>query len=216
MKISEILDRAAFFLADSEHARWSRSFLLELTNDALRQVVLVRPDAAARIEALKLAPGSMQRLPSGSGLLLDVIRNMGSDGTSPGAPIRKCMSDDLDIAAPERHVQAGTGTIDEYMYDLRTPTSFQVHPAVPESPAVYVEIAHVAAPAPLAEDENLPLSEIYAGPILDWILHRAYLADSDSPNGRSRAEAHYEAFFRVLGEKSQSDIALAGNNGALK
>lgn len=215
MKIAEIMDKAAFFLADTENERWSRSFLLELVNDALRQVVLVRPDAAARIQAVQLTPGTRQSLPQGSGLLLDVIRNMGGDGQTPGATIRKSDGDSLDVIAPDRHMSAGTGSVEEYMYDLRTPLTYQVYPAVPDTPSVYVEIAHVAPPTSVTEDDDLPINDIYAGPILDWVLHRAYSADSDSPNGRSRAQAHYEAFFRVLGEKSQSDIAVAGDNGAL-
>lgn len=215
MIASEIIDRAGLLLADTEGVRWTRAILLDFVNEAVWQVVLVRPDASARIESVQLAPGTRQSLPEDGLRLLEVIRNMGQDGASPGAAPRLAERGSLDAANPAWHAESGASEIAEYLYDIRRPGTYYVYPPVAASPPVYVEIAYVASPAAL-EDEGgeLAIDDVYAGPVLDWVLYRAFHADTESAAGRARADHHFEAFYRSLDRKTQSDVAVAPDSGS--
>jgi hypothetical protein len=212
---SKIIDRAGLLLSDTEGRRWPRETLLDFVNEGIRQVVLVRPDAAARVEVVQLSPGTRQSLPAGGLRLLDVIRNMGPDGASPGPAVRLAEKAALDAADAGWHGAAAGSQVDEYLYDLRRPGVFYVGPPVAATPALYVEIAYAASPVPLeAEGQEIGLDDVYAGPVLDWVMYRAFHADTESGAGRARAEHHFEAFYRALDRKTQSDFAVAPDNGS--
>lgn len=211
----EIIDRAGLMLSDTEGARWTRTTLLDFVNEAVWQVVLVRPDASAKIVAIQLAPGSRQALPDDGLRLLEIIRNMGQDGSSPGQAVRLTERGSLDAANSAWHAGQGASEIAEYLYDIRRPGAYYVYPPAAASPPVFVEIAYVASPPPI-EDEGgeLGLDDVYAGPVLDWVLYRAFHADTESGAGRARAEHHFEAFYRALDRKTQSDVAVAPASGS--
>lgn len=215
MIASQVIDRAGLLLSDSAGDRWARQTLLDFINEAVRQVVLVRPDASARVETVQLAPGTRQALPQNGLRLLGVVRNMGQDGTTPGPAVRLAEKSALDAAEAAWHTQQGASEISEYLYDLRRPAVYYVSPPVADSPAVYVEIAYAASPDALTlEGEEIGLDDVYAGPVLDWVLYRAFHADTESAASRARAEHHFQAFYRALDRKTQSDIAVAPDNGS--
>lgn len=214
MIASEIMDRAALLLADTAGERWTRQMLLDFVNDGVRQVVLVRPDASIKVESVQLAPGSRQALPAGGFRLLAVLRNMGADGQSPGHAVRLVERAALDAAARAWHGSQPATSVAEYLYDLRQPGVYHVYPPAPQTPPVFVEIAYSASPDKLAgESEAVGLDEVYGGPVLDWVLYRAFHADTESGSGRARAEHHFEAFYRALEQKTQSDAAVAPASG---
>lgn len=208
-----ILERAGLLLSDTGFERWSRAALLGFLNEAVRQVVLVRPDASAVVETVLLAAGTRQSLPSGAVRLLGILRNMGPDGLTPGRPVRLGDLSAQNAADPEWHAGQSAAAISEYFYDLRTPSTYYVRPPASESPPVHLEIAYTALPPVLAsEEDDLGLDEMYAGPLLDWTLYRAFHADTESAAGRARAETHFKAFYQSLDRKTQSDVAVAPAN----
>lgn len=214
MNAASIMDRAGLLLADTAGDRWTRQTLLDLVNEGVRQVVLVRPDASAKVEVVQLAPGTLQTLPNGGLRLLGVIRNMGPDGESPGPAIRLAEKTALDAAGPGWHSGPAATAVDEYLYDLRRPGVYYVTPPVAQDTPVFVEIAYAASPPPVAlETGDIELDDVYAGPVLDWVLYRAFHADTESGAGRARAEHHFQAFYRALDAKTQSDAAVAPSNG---
>jgi len=211
----EIMDRAALLLADAQNVRWTRATLLDLVNEGVRQVVLVRPDASTRVQSVQLSPGSRQDLPSGGLRLLAVLRNMGADGQSPGQAVRLVERAALDASAPDWNAAGAESAITEYLYDLRRPGVYHVYPPLTGTGPVYAEIAYSASPRAVTDEEApLGLDEVYAGPILDWVLYRAFHADIESPAGRARAEHHFQAFYRALEQKTQSDAAVAPSSGS--
>ncbi|ECE6544880.1 hypothetical protein DQJ15_27960, partial [Salmonella enterica subsp. enterica] len=72
--IAEIIGRVNTQLMDTLMMRWPLAELCDYYNDAVRAIILVRPDAGASVETLKCEPGSRQSLPDGALRIIDVIR----------------------------------------------------------------------------------------------------------------------------------------------
>lgn len=77
--ITEIIGRVNTQLVDPMMVRWPLQELCDYYNDAVRAVILARPDAGASLETISCVPGARQVLPDGVIQLLDVICL--SDGT---------------------------------------------------------------------------------------------------------------------------------------
>jgi hypothetical protein len=101
------------------------------------------------------------------------------------------------------------------MFDPRLPKQFLVYP--PATASAQLEVAYALVPAPhtLTEAqlidpttaEVIRIDDVYANPLLDYMLYRAFSKDSEQANNASRAMAHYQAAVASLGIKSQSDQA---------
>ena len=99
MLASAVIASVAEVLSDNAYLNWTQDQLLGWLNDGQRAIVLVRPDASQITDALLLVSGTRQSLPSGSVRLMTVIRNMGSDGITPGQAVRlveRATKDELD------------------------------------------------------------------------------------------------------------------------
>lgn len=212
MQASVILGPVAAELQDRNHVRWSLPDLLGYLSAAQRAVALVRPDATATTVSVPLATGTKQSLPAGGQRLLKVIRNMGADGATPGAVIRKVDVESLDNFDPDWHLQSKAGkTVLEYVYDDRVPEVFYVNPPVPASPAVHVELAHSVTPPQItAESQELSIDDIYEAALRHWTLYLAYSLNVEQRNA-SRAATHYQGFFNVLGVKIRGDMMVSPN-----
>ncbi|EIL8096219.1 hypothetical protein LMD48_004970, partial [Escherichia coli] len=71
--ITEIIGRVNTQLVDPMMVRWPLQELCDYYNDAVRAVILARPDAGASLETIRCVPGARQVLPDGVIQLLDVI-----------------------------------------------------------------------------------------------------------------------------------------------
>ena len=127
MIASDILDRVSMQLNDQGRVRWTLPMLLNYLTDAMRQTVLVRPDANARAHVVKLTPGSTrQRIPEGSLMFLAMVRNMGPDGLTPGRPIEPTTREAMNTLASGWHLEFGSEEIDQYAFVQATPDCFWV------------------------------------------------------------------------------------------
>lgn len=207
-----ITNAVAAELQDPSNVRWSLEKLLGYVNAAQRAVALVRPDATATTVAVQLAAGTKQSLPAGGQRLLKVIRNMGSDGITPGRVVRKTDADTLDRFDPDWHsANKAKTTVLEYVYDDRTPETFYVNPPVASTSPVYVEISHSATPAEVtAVGDTLAIDDIYESALRHWVLYLAYSLNVEQRNA-NRAAAHYQGFFNVLGVKIRGDMMVSPN-----
>ncbi len=200
MLAGELVNMAARLLNDEGNVRWPRTALMQHLAEAQRRIALTRPDAVSRITVFALAPGSQQTIPDDGFRVLDVLRNMGPDGATPGSPVRFARRQWLDDFSPDWRTDQSAASIDEWTYDAHSPRRFSVHPAAPDSGTLYVELVYAVSPAaPAAEDEAIALDGVYAGPLLDFMLYRALATDAESRSAETRAQAHYQAFFQTLG-----------------
>lgn len=208
-----IITRAGTILQDTTNVRWPLTELVQWFNDGQREIALLKPEASVTNTTLQLTSGNTkQTLPSAAIRLIDVVRNMGTDGDTPGSAVRLVMREVLDAQRPNWHSEAGAPTIKHFMFDKRDPKTFYVYPK--PSSGVYLELVYSVSPTDVTESNgavsgNLSLDDIYSNAVLDYVLYRAYSKDAEYAANAERAVAHYQAFAASIGARTTTD---AGSN----
>lgn len=197
--------RVADISQDKTSIRWPVNEVVRALNDAQREIILYRPDAkVVNKAAYALAPGAKQALPSTptQGIkLLDVTKN------GVGKAVRLTNREILDAQTPGWYNIAGTTSILHYTYDIRDPQTFYVYP--PALAGATLDIVYCALPVDIAEvpdgssyasvTGNIDVPDIYANTIVDFMLYKIYLKDSEYAGNAARAQAHYTLFANALG-----------------
>lgn len=179
--VKDVLWRVSVQLQDTwpQFGRFSERECVHFLNDAQVAINKFVPSAAARLDAVKLSPGSRQSIatilaanckpadgstPSVSiygTQFLNARRNMGAAGTTPGAAIRVVDRDTIDASDPLWHTRTGT-TIKAVVLDPQTPLFYYVYPGVPSSPEVWIEQAYNAMPLPIPNTATVDANGTHA------------------------------------------------------
>ncbi|MFW5874799.1 MAG: DUF6682 family protein [bacterium] len=210
IEAKSLLDRAATILTDSSGEFWSPEELLDWLNDGQRQVVMLRPDANVKHQEIELDSTDARQEVSADDavLLIDVPRNMGSDGSSPGRAITFVEKRVLDQQEPGWHESMGN-EVSHFAHDPRDPLVFYVYPRCEG----YVEIIFSAVPEKITDSstETIGVPDIFANALIDYILYRAALKDADYNPNDQRAESFRQVFVSDLGMQAQSASAMGPN-----
>lgn len=202
---STLIGNARLVLQDAAAVRWTDAELLGWLNEGQRQIVIVKPDASSAVATMQLVAGTKQTIPATWLRLLDGIRNMGIDGATPGKAITLIARHALDAEDRDWHTAKQNAVVRHLVYDERTPRIFYTWP--PAKVGIYLEAAYSIPPADVAAVGNvITLDDIYAAPLTDWIIYRAWLKDAEYASDPQRAQWHYRAFFEALGVKVQNDV----------
>jgi hypothetical protein len=217
IKVQVLVDDVRNTLLDEGSTkRWSDDDLTLFYNSAVLQLALVRPDSTAKTSAVALASGTKQSLPSDGLRLIDVVRNMGADGLTPGAAILKAERSQLETYNRTWHSDTADSTVKNFTYDDRNPKTYYVTP--PVTGTVYAEIAYSAAPSRVASADiattDIAVDDVYYGALKDWMLREAYQIEI-SMVSEQRARTYERSFYQSLGLKYQSDRAASPNSQAV-
>jgi len=205
-----IISRASVLLQDTNNVRWPQAELLEWLNDGQREVVSLRPDAYPTVGNVTLVAGTRQTLPPEGIMLVDVVRNMGTDGTTPGRAIRKVPREMLDTHQPDWHSMTSAAATLHYTFDPKAPRTFYVYP--PAQADRRVECLYSTNPPDVAAVGNvITLEDIYSNALIDYVCFRAYSKDAEHADNAARAAAYRQSFENTLGLKAQSDAANVKN-----
>lgn len=222
MLASDIITRVSVALQDASYVRWSISELLGYLNQGQQEVANFKPNASITSAAVQLVQGTKQSLPSGGLVLIDVVRNMGSGGATPGSAIRIVSRMLLDAQFPGWHDSAlASSTVKHYVYTPLDPTRFYVYPPQPASPH-YVELVYGKVPTDVAANPtptSLPtgainVEDIYAPALHNYMIFRAYSKDSEYAANAQLATLHYTMFTQYLMGKVQGEAVVAGKGAA--
>jgi hypothetical protein len=200
MLASQLIDSAAIILQDVTNVRWPRPELLAWLNQAQLQIAMIRPDASVANQNITLVAGTKQSIPAPGLHLLDIVRN------NNGAAIRLVSREVLDSFSTGWHAAAPSTKIKHYTIDQRDPSVFYVYPAAVAG--TIVEGVYSIPPADCATEAAPIFSNIYASPILDWMLYRSYLKDSEFANDLAKADGYMNKFMTMLGVKTQTDLSF--------
>lgn len=209
MKVSDVISRVRSILndADATGYRWTDQELIDAVNDAQGVIAVYRPDCFPVSEVVTLVAGSKQSIPSAGYRLLDVIRNIGSDGATPGRAIRPTDRDTLDAYDPYWHTNSKKAEIKNSVYDERNPTSFWVNP--PAAAGTKIEILYAKRPTTLTLTTNdLAISDAYFEGIVLYVLFRAYAKEADYAGNAQLASSYLSLFASMMGIKLQKDVAF--------
>lgn len=198
---TSIINDAATALKDAAGTRWPRTDLLIYLNDGQREMAQLKPEVCVFNGSFKLAAGKTKHtLPATSTGLLDVSRNLGADGLTPGKPITLTSKRMLDVVAPGWNTANTDGFITHYCYDPRDPKILYTYKKAPATDW-YIEIMHSMLPTSLAaEGDAIGVDDVYKNALLEYMQHRAYAKDAETQNS-ALAVAHYQAFANLIGVK---------------
>lgn len=212
LRVVDLIAQAADLIQDPDYVRWSQSAWLDYFNAAQREVVNHRPDANAVNASHPCADTSKQALPAGANRLIDVIRN-----TNTGRVVTQVSRRLLDDHLPDWHNTpvAGVNEVKHFVYDPRDPLHFYLYPKPTTNASV--EIVYSRAPAAVTSaqvdlsdigSETIGLDDSFANALVDYMLFRAYLRDSEYAGNVQEANVHLQAFGNSLGVKMKMDGAI--------
>jgi hypothetical protein len=209
-----IIRRCVETLQDNTSIRWPVSELVRYLNDAQREVILYRPDSMVTNATLTCAAGTKQSLPTNGAKLIEVIRNAAA--TSAKKSVRMVNREILDAQTPGWHNITGSVDILHFMYDPRDPKTFYVYP--PATTAAQLDIVYAAYPTDVMEPAdgalytavtgNISLPDIYGNALLDYVLARCFMKDSEYAGNAQRAQAHYQLFATALGVELKGTMSF--------
>lgn len=211
MKAGQLIKRVSASLHDVGFVRWSEQDMFDYLTASQRILVLLRPDAKAVTESVKLTVNSTrQAIPAGGFKLLDIVRNMGADGNTPGYPVTLTTRDALDDSNINWHGDDPADEVDHYTYDDANPTVFYVTP--PPSYSVNVEMVYSKAPSEVESmDDDIEVDESFVETLREYMLYLAFDKDHSDPADRQKASTHLGQFYLSLGEEAKAKIAFSPN-----
>jgi hypothetical protein len=192
-----ILDAAEVY-GDTDYDRVTTTVWIKYLNAAIRSLVLARPDAGAVTESVQLSAGIKQSLAADSLRLLDISRNMGTDGLTAGKIITPADRKHINYSNLLWPADSGETAIDNFSYDKDTPLIFYVTPPVHASTAVYVEMTTSQLPtAVTATSSELGVNDIFFDPLVQYMLYKAFVADDEDVEFQ-KGMTFLQNFFNLL------------------
>lgn len=205
-----IINQAATQLLDNSNIRWTRAELLSWVNLGQKQIVIMSPNATNKVAVYQLVSGTRQSIPSDGWTLLDVIRNMGTDGTKPGRAVRQVSEDLLDNFNPNWHSALPATVAQNVIFDQQDQTVFYVYP--PNNGRGYVQVNYSPVPVPItAESQTIGISDIFEPVLVDYVLYRACSKDAEYAPGLQLAAGYLQTFMTSMQAKTNSELANSPN-----
>jgi hypothetical protein len=206
-----IINQAAVQLLDLSNVRWTRAELLDWINAGQKQIVILSPNATNKTSVYKLVAGTRQVIPSDGWTLLDVIRNMGTNGTTPGRTIRVVSEELMDNFDVNWHASQSATTVRNVIFNQQDQTVFYVYP--PNNGNGYIQINYSPVPPTiLLETETISLNDIFMPVLLDYVLYRACSKDAEYAPGLQLAAGYLQTFLASMQAKSTSELSNSPNN----
>ncbi|WP_075881454.1 DUF6682 family protein [Vreelandella massiliensis] len=225
VQVRDVLSRAQKLIQDETGIRWPLPELACWFNDGTREVAIHKPSASAKSVVLPLVRGTRQTIPAGALMLLRVIRNLKSGSTESnrlgGRAVRIVNRDVLDTQHPDWHDEGSTvfgPQVKHFVFDESDPTAFYVYPGNDGQGHVEALVSHSPEPVETTGVDladyavDMPLPDVYANAVLDYVLYRAYSKDASFAENFERANAHYNAFAMSLGLKISGEYTASASN----
>lgn len=219
----DIMVQAGILLNDTAHVRWTLAELCLWINDAVKATILAKPSASSGTAVLSLSEGTLQTLDAPYLSLIDVTRNITSEGPPrvSGRVITMAKRSDLDAQNPGWHSNAEVRFAKEVrhvMFDELNPREFFVFPG--NNGQGKIEAVVATQPTALAASGDPELEASYAGsiglpepysvPIVDYVCYRAQSKD-DIGGDAGRASVSFQAWAAAVGLKVQVEASHSPN-----
>lgn len=205
---SAILDRVSKQLVDKTNIRWPRTQLLDWLSVGQRFIVTLQPHTASTTLTMKLSVGTRQVVSADSVVVIfDVVRNMGTDGQTPGRVIRQADRDLLDRCLPSWHSTSQSPVVQSYTLDPCEPYAFWVYP--PSNGTNYVQLRYAPLPAHLAsEAAALSIPDKYEDALNHYVMFRALSKHAEFASSPD-AEKYLALFNAAIGATATAQQASA-------
>jgi hypothetical protein len=209
-----VINNARTLLLDTDPGgiRWRDAELIAWLNEAAAEIVRIHPPANAVNIDHPLVAGTRQRLPTNAVQLLSVVRNVAANG-SPGRVVRLIDHRVLDNEIPDWHFGTPASEVKRFAFDPQDPLTFYVHPA--SNGTGQLTIVYSAIPGAVTTlGDNLPIPDIYAAPLTNYICYRAWMKQVGDVEGERRAASYLQLFNHAMGvKKATEDTANPNTRG---
>lgn len=206
-KVVDIIRRAQIILLDETSKRWPNEELLNWYNDAIRQIVIIRPDASTMRYYHTCTNETRQELDADDIRLIEITHNR------DGGVIHSISREILDAHFPNWHAdQTAHSAVQYFAYDERYPRTFYLYPRPTAGIEIEIVTSRLPAPAVIADFQTdttvISLHDIYTNPVIDYLLFRAFSKDSKEGSA-NKANNHYQLFKDSIASKSEADGAVS-------
>lgn len=206
LNVNAITDRAAGILQDVGSIRYSVADLVKYLSDGQRRTVILRPDLAAVTDKFDIVAGSRQTTENGVLRMVDVIRNVSSTNVY-GRAIRRVDRAMMDQEDPNWLRHAASSVIEHWMYDAeKDPHVYWLYPAPKNAVTMKIEASVVFDPPECTIGGALTIDPMFHEPLIDYVVARAVLRDSEFGDQMNRAQFHAQAWATGIG--AQKDASL--------
>ena len=202
---SDVVTKVSRQLSDDcpgqEFTTWSKEQLTDYLNDALCQIMVLRPDAFASVENITLTSGECQDFSEQYHAVLEI------GGVSPDDEATNIQSE-KDILKHFRKTPcltaaalSGRYSVESFRVNPVLPAVFDVVPAVPSGETAVVKATVVKHPPRFCDDLDAPLGVgcEYEAVICDWLLHRAHSVEAESsPTSLNLMQYYRESFYNTF------------------
>jgi hypothetical protein len=207
---ASVISKAAILLMDVPNTRWTRAEMLGWINDGQRQVTQLRPTANNVLVSVKLVAGSRQVIPPDGWLLLDIIRNMGADGLTPGKAIRLISRELLDAYNPDWHTISPAQVSQNYIFNIQNQITFYVYP--PSDGTGFLEVNYSQIPPDLPNESALiSVGDVFEPMLVDYVMYRCCSKDAEYAPGLRLAAMYWKNFTTLLDKKEQAELENSPN-----
>ncbi|KAB2922689.1 MAG: hypothetical protein F9K30_11995 [Dechloromonas sp.] len=213
--VQDLFERASAVLNDTGAVRWPFPERLGWVNDGAIRICNAKPNANVQMMTVDLAPGSEQAIPAGTTTLVRAIASL-VPARRAVTPVSRQLLDGYMPGWHDPAINPASSVVDHVLYDPADPDAFHVCPPNDGTGKIRAEFA--VTPVPIAAPVNpdqiasysmaIPLGDEFMGPLLDYLLYRAYQKDAAEPGAAALSAAHFQAFQIAIGEKVQKDIIM--------
>lgn len=207
MTPAEIITSVRILINDN-HAtlppRFSDSTLLNLVNQLIKRVVLMRPDLFITSGNIATTPSVVeQALPSGAVRLMEIHRVVN------GAAIQETNKETLDMNDPDWTTEPA-GTPLNWMRHARNPTKYFLYPAPSSGVQLFAE--YIASPSSYGLSDPIALPDAYFGAVVDGVVFLAESIDTEHV-GTGRAKFYYDSFVEGFSVDFTQRAVVDAENG---
>jgi hypothetical protein len=143
--------------------------------------------------------GPTQSAPTGTWQIVDILCNLGSDGTTPGQVIRGLSKQKMDEMFPGWMAYTAGTTVQFIMIDDRNPLVFYVFPPAASASQKVQAILTGEPDQIVAVDGEFPLDNSFLEACVDYVIYRALAEETNIPNALNKANLFYNKFIQDLG-----------------
>lgn len=228
---STLIDECESDVLDTSNDRWDTDDWINYLNAGERQLIFLKPSAYVDTLVYQLVAGTRQTIPDGSASyqspagathpkaveLIDIVQNMGTDGTTAGATIHKADPRDLDEVLPDWRSDTADATVLNFMFDPNNRDEFEVYPPQPAASMGWIKAIMSVLPSSeiSAVGDSVHLGDEYREPLKNYMKYRALAIDAQvSQYAYQRALDYWNMFVTQIGRKDLVERRLPATRGS--
>lgn len=171
--------------------------LFEHLQTGLRTIAIFKPSVHTQALSHRLTAGVRQLMPDNAHAMIDVTRNLGSDGLIPGRAITRVDMAHFSHAFPDWPTSTASAVVEHWMRNDNEDKGFYVWPPQPAQPSI-VELVVATVPTIAAAVDPIPIDDLYEQALYLFVLSHAY-AKNAVRGDNTKADGYYNRFLQAIG-----------------